>query len=117
MIVRIAPIVPAAAHYFSAIAPEALRSAADAPTSVTEDSGERTMEPLLVAIAGVPWQHWAVLAAAGWTLALVCFVGYHLPRRPASPAARAYLQLVRHRPPDDLRIEHDRLFHPRGRAA
>jgi len=74
------------------------------------------VEAVLSPVAGVPWQHWAVLAGASWIFALVCFFGYYLPRSPAKPASAAYLQLVQHRRPDDLTFEHDRLY-PRRRAA
>ena len=34
----------------------------------------------LVAILGVPWEHWAALATAAWVFAFVCFVGATAPR-------------------------------------
>jgi hypothetical protein len=41
----------------------------------------------LVAILGVPWEHWAALAAGAWVFGFVCFVGATAPR-PRSRAGR-----------------------------
>ena len=74
------------------------------------------MDASLAAIAGVPWQHWAILAAASWPFSLVCLIGFYRSRSRPRAAAGARLQLVQHDPPDDLRFEHDRLYHPRRAA-
>jgi hypothetical protein len=34
----------------------------------------------LLAVLGVPWEQWAVLAVAAWFFALVCFLGASAPR-------------------------------------
>ncbi|MBI5289551.1 MAG: hypothetical protein HY873_11330 [Chloroflexi bacterium] len=74
------------------------------------------MDVLLSLASGVPWQQWAILAAASWAFALVCFIGYYRTRPTSKSASVAYLQLVQHPRPDDLAVEHDRIY-PRRRAA
>ena len=65
------------------------------------------MESLSAVMADVPWQHWAALAGVSWTFALVCFVGYHYPRRRRAPT-RPRLALVPKTESNDARYEGER---------
>jgi hypothetical protein len=65
------------------------------------------MESLSAVMAYVPWQHWAALAGVSWTFALVCFVGYHYPRRRRTPT-RPQLTLVPGCAEEGLPYEEDR---------
>ena len=74
------------------------------------------MDPSLAAIAGVPWQHWAILAAVSWPFSLICLIGFYRSRRPTAARPTSDVPATAARP-GGLRIEQDPLYHPRRRAA
>jgi hypothetical protein len=69
------------------------------------------------ALETVPWQHWLALAAAGWTLALMCFVGFYTPRRRDKPEQQPSTSMPAPRPDVVLLLRDYERTYRRQRAA